>query len=338
MNQAGTRVATGCTGSSCTEVSPSRSVKTLEEDAHDGLLSSPRSLAPKYFYDDRGAALFERICETEEYYLTRTEDALLSRYAEDIIAASRPLEIMEFGSGSSRKTRRLLDACGKHENFCRYTPFDVCREALEQAALELESEYPWLEVNPLLGDYHAGLDNLPRGAGTRLCVFLGSTIGNFTPDLAQAFINEIYASLKPGDFFLLGADRVKDPEVIRAAYNDARGITAEFNLNVLRVLNRRLNADFNLDGFRHHAPFNESQARIEMYLVSRRNQSVNLRGIDVTLDFSTGDRILTELSHKFEVGTLQTLLGNAGFEPVAHYQPDNGWFSLLLSQVPDSQG
>ncbi len=334
MDNAGINAVPGRAKFPCTPVPPAREIATLEDDAREGLLSSPRSLPPKYFYDDHGAALFERICDTGEYYPTRTEDALLRRYAADILAASHPDEILELGSGSSRKTRRLLDAYEQLNRPCRYLPFDVCREALEQAAAELETAYPWLEVQPLLGDYHAGLDNLPRGSGTRLCIFLGSTIGNFAPEQARRFVTEVFDILRPGDYFLLGADRVKDAGVIRAAYNDARGVTAQFNLNLLRVLNRGLNADFEVDGFRHHAQYNDSLSRIEMYLVSRRRQSVHLRSLGKTLDFAPGDRILTELSHKFQAETLETLLTGAGFQLVRHFQPDNAWFSLLLGRVP----
>ncbi|MEJ2761143.1 MAG: L-histidine N(alpha)-methyltransferase [Gammaproteobacteria bacterium] len=175
---------------SCISVIPTRHVPDLIEDVRNGLLNRPRQLPPKYFYDDAGSELFERICVTDEYYPTRTEDALLARHGADIIALAAPDRIIELGSGSSRKTRRLFDACEAGDHMCSYTPFDVCEAALEQAAADLIGIYPWLEVTPLLGDYHAGLGNLPPGEGTGIYVFLGSTIGNFEPDQARDFIRE----------------------------------------------------------------------------------------------------------------------------------------------------
>lgn len=318
----------------CNHVSPTRKVPDLIEDVCNGLLSRPRSLPPKYFYDDTGSELFERICSTREYYPTRTEDTLLSEYGELIIAATRPDQIIELGSGSSRKTRRLFDACESLGHTCNYSPFDVCEPAIEQAADELSEAYPWLGITPLVGDYHAGLGNLPADDGTSLYIFLGSTLGNFTRDQAKDFILEVHDCMRSGDYFLLGADRLKDPRVLKAAYNDSEGITAQFNLNVLRVLNRELQADFEPANFAHKAVFNERESRIEMYLESGREQTVNLRRLESTIHLHKNECILTEYSHKFRYQELQNLLSETGLEIIRHDQPENEYFSLILSRRP----
>lgn len=320
-------------GPACTEIPPTRHVPDLREDVRSGLLEPPRSLPPKYFYDDLGARLFERICETDEYYPTRTEDALLALHAEEIIGASRPAQILEFGSGSSKKTRRLFAACESLAIMCRYLPFDVCEPALLEAAMLLQSEYDWLDVQPLLGDYHAGLDNLPTTDGVDLYVFLGGTIGNFEPSEAENFVEEVRACMDNGDYFLLGADRIKGSPVLDAAYNDEQGITAAFNLNLLNVLNRHLRANFDPDDFYHKAVFDEARSRIEMYLVSHRNQNIDLIGLDETLALQSGEHILTEVSYKFEKPQLEKLLTQRSFTIVRHFEPDNEYFSLLLARA-----
>ena len=316
----------------CIPVAPARHVPGLADDVREGLLEPPRSLSPKYFYDERGAALFNRICETSEYYLTRTEDALLRQCSADIIALACPDYLIELGSGSSGKTVNLFDACERQGHTCLYAPFDICEPALTEAAGKLQSGYRWLDVRPLLGDYHAGLDHLPDFAGVRMFLFLGSTIGNFTPGEARAFLGDIRQRMEPGDFLLLGADRVKDPAVLNAAYNDAQGITALFNLNVLEVLNRELGADFRADNFSHLAVYNNESNRIEMYLVSRLGQEVTLGRLDAGFTLERGERILTELSYKFYFDELETLLEDSGLEIVRHFEPDNRYFSLVLAQ------
>ena len=186
-----------------------------------GLLDRPRSLKPKYFYDARGSDLFARICDTPEYYPTRTEAALLSDYSHDVIRISRPQQIIELGSGDARKTRNLFSACENLQHQCSYVPLDVCREMLLQSSHELNQEFPWLKLQPLVGDFYAGLGNLPTLEGTSLMVFLGGSIGNFTPEQAQDFLNDVFQTMDHGDYFLLGADRKKDHTVLNAAYNDA---------------------------------------------------------------------------------------------------------------------
>ena len=314
----------------CRPVPPTRRVPGLEEDVRRGLLVAPRSLPPKYFYDERGSALFDRICDTPEYYPTRTEDALLAACADRVIAAARPDHIIELGSGASRKTRHLLTATVRAGlDGCQYWPFDVCEPMLRQAAVRLLNEYPGLRVNALVGDYLAGLDWLPCPPGRRLFAFLGSTIGNFEPAEAIAFMSDLAAVMGPGDSLLLGLDRVKAPDVLEAAYDDAEGVTAAFNLNLLSVLNRALDADFDPGAFAHRACYDAARRRIEMHLVSRVAHTVCLGRMNERLDFSRGESILTEISRKFTPEDIDALLDAAGLEPVACYEPDNAYFSLV---------
>jgi len=315
-------------------VRPAQLVPSLLDDARAGLLSAPRSLPPKYFYDARGAALFDRICDTPEYYLTRTEEKLLVNHAETVIAAVEPAEIIEIGSGSARKTRHLLDAAAKRGRTPVFAPFDINESLLIAVGRDLSRDYDWLDVRLLVGDYEAGLADLVRGAapGPRLFVFLGSTIGNFVPARALDFLADLRARMAGRDRLLLGADRVKDHGVLNAAYNDAAGVTAAFNLNLLHVLNRGLGANFAPDGFDHHALFNPAKARIEMYLVARCAQSVNLTALGRGIEIESGERILTELSHKYSEHSLERLLRAAGFAIERHFQPENGYFSLVLAR------
>jgi L-histidine N-alpha-methyltransferase len=244
---------------------PSRPVPSLLQDARSGLLEPPRSMPPKYFYDDRGARLFDAICDTREYYPTRTEEALLQQHAREIIARVMPDHIIEFGSGTSRKTRHLLNACSGLDRPVTYWPFDVCEPVLRETGQALMQDYEWVHVRPLLGDYHAGLDALPVPEGNCLYLFLGGTIGNFELPGARRFLEETCNRMRAVDCLLMGVDRVKAHKVLHAAYNDAGGITAEFNLNLLEVLNRGLDADFDPDRFSHRAVYNAAREQIEMY-------------------------------------------------------------------------
>lgn len=324
--------AVGAQRFTCRRVVPSRPAPSLAEDARAGLLEPPRSLPPKYFYDERGSRLFDRICNTPEYYPTRTEEALLERWAGEIIAATRPEQLLELGSGTSRKTRHLLDACQAAGLACRYRPFDVCEAMLRESGARLLEAYPWLRVEALVGDYNAGLARLPDAPGRCLFVFLGGTIGNFEPAQARTFLAELRARMRPGDALLLGADRVKDPDVLRAAYNDAAGVTAQFNLNVLQVLNRELDADFDPSAYRHLAEYNRRRRRVEMYLIARRPQRVRLGALGAEFRLAAGERILTEISRKFALSDLRALLAGAGLALARHYSPANGYYSLLLAR------
>lgn len=318
--------------SPCLLIEPAYTVPDLAEDVRDGLLAPPRSLPPKYFYDETGSELFTQICNTPEYYPTRTEDRLLANYSVDIIAQASPEQILELGSGNSQKTRRLFDACEQLNLVCSYAPFDVCVPMLESTSQQLQTEYEWLEVLPMAGDYHAGLENLPVFPGRRLYVFLGSTIGNFSPLEARNFVVEIRNIMQPGDYLLLGVDRVKDNAVMNAAYNDSQGLTADFNLNLLHVLNRELGADFRVDYFSHQAGFNEIYSRVEMWLVCSRDHTVTLQDLDETVTFRDGDEILTEISQKYTFAEIENLLQQCGFVINSHFQPDNQYFSLILAR------
>ncbi len=311
-------------------------VPGILEDASNGLIDAPRSMPPKYFYDERGSRLFDAICETREYYPTRTEECLLRGCARDVIEQVRPDHIVEFGSGTARKTRHLFDACNQVGETTAYWPFDVCEAMLHDSGRQLVQEYDWLQVNALVGDYLGGLAGLPPRDGRTLYLFLGGTIGNFTHVEAAAFLDEVRAVMRPGDGLLLGADRVKDVQVLQAAYNDDSGMTAQFNLNLLAVLNREIGADFVSDNFEHHALFNAEASRIEMYLVSRCRQSVSIGALKQTLEIEEGERILTEISRKFTLPHLEALLTGAGFAIQRHFEPDNGWFSLVLARVQDA--
>jgi L-histidine Nalpha-methyltransferase len=318
------------TDTSCLVIEASQVVPELIEDVRTGLFETPRSLPPKYFYDERGSQLFDQICDTAEYYPTRVEDELLRQYADSIIAETLPNHIVELGSGTSKKTRRLFKACENLSHHCSYAPFDVCEAMLYQAASDLQSTYDWLNITPMLGDYHGGLANLPVESDTNLFIFLGSTIGNFTLDESQCFIQDLRNCMSAGDYFLLGADRVKNIDVLNAAYNDVQGLTAEFNLNVLRVLNRELGSNFDLNRFRHQAHFNASEGRIEMHLVSLEAQEIRFNALQDSFKLERGESILTEISQKFQAEEIESLLLDCDFELVRHYQPDNQYFSLLL--------
>lgn len=317
---------------SCERIQPTRTIASLSEDVTRGLFAAPRTLPPKYFYDEHGSILFDRICDVPEYYPTRTEGALLREIADAVIERAQPERITELGSGTSRKTRHLFDACDRLGWHPLYAPVDVCDEILVASGESLSADYDWLEVRPLVGDYTAGLGNLPRPSTRNLVVFLGGTIGNFAAADALDFLREVRATMTAGDSLLLGADRVKEPEVLHAAYNDDAGLTAAFNLNVLRVLNRELGADFDLAGFEHYAHFNPLESRIEMHLIAMRDQHVNFAGLGERLQFREGDNILTEISRKFTRAQLEDLLNDAGFRVTEHYESNGPKFSLVLAQ------
>ncbi len=315
----------------CQKVLPARDVSSLLEDVRKGLLQTPRKLPAKYFYDDHGSQLFDKICDTKEYYPTRTEDSLLETAASKIIERCKPEHVIELGSGTSRKTRRLLTACEQHCCQVTYWPFDVCEEIVREASEHLVDEYQWLDVNGLVGDYNAGLDHLPRIDGKSLYVFLGGTIGNFEHDDGVAFLSELRKNMSSEDMLLMGADRVKDEGILNAAYNDETGVTAAFNLNLLNVLNREVDADFDSEKFEHHAFFNHDESQIEMHLIATEEQTVKLPVLEEEISFSKGDSILTEISRKFTFFSLSSMLEEAGFCLDEHFSPDNNYFSLVLA-------
>ena len=316
-----------------TDIAPSRPVPSLVDDVRAGLLSAPRQLPPKYFYDDHGSALFESICTTPEYYPSRAEAGLLERHAEQIIASAAPAHVLELGSGSSRKTRHLFDACDRLGQFCVYWPFDVSAQMMLDAGARLETDYPWLSVHALVGDYTGGLDGLTLpDEGRRLIVFLGGTLGNFEPADAHAMLAEIAGLMRDGDTLLLGLDRVKDISRLEAAYDDAQGITGDFNRNVLTVLNREIGADFPVADYRHRAVYDEARARIEMRLVSSRAHTVTLGALGTAIDIADGEQIVTEFSHKFTPASMDALLASAGLFIDKHFEAEDKDYSLLLAR------
>lgn len=310
-------------------------VASIVDDVRVGLSAMPKSLPPKYFYDERGSWLFEEICKTPEYYLTRTEDALLTTIADAVIETVRPSSILELGSGSSRKTGHLLRACERQQCHALYEPVDVCTEIMLHAAERLVHEHTWLSVNALIGDYLHDLQYIAGDNGTRLVLFLGSTIGNFDERQRVTFLRALRSVMRSGDRFLLGLDRVKHVDILNAAYNDAAGLTAEFNLNVLQVINRELDGDFKLQRFAHRAVYNESLSRMEMYLDSLDAQSVHLRRLSMQAQFGQGESILTEISCKFTPASIDAMLARSGFVAEQHFEPSDRAFSLVLARPAD---
>ena len=304
----------------------------LAEDVRRGLLAPQKTLPPKYFYDDRGSELFDAICDLPEYYLTRTGQALLDHVAAQVVRAARPSVLVEFGSGTSRTTRTLLNALAQARREVCYVPMDVSEGMLRRAARDLLREYPGLRIHGIVGDYERDLHRLPPGR-QRLVLFLGSTIGNLTRTATAEFLRSLRHQLGSGDHFLLGVDLVKPVEILEAAYNDRAGITAEFNRNILRVINRDLDATFDLDQFEHVAFFNREQSQIEMHLRARSAQRIAIRGLDLTVSFAAGETIHTEISRKFTRDEVETALRAAGFQSVDWYTPPNNFFALALSRA-----
>jgi len=283
----------------------------LLHDVAWGLSRPQKELPPKYFYDRRGSELFDEITRLPEYYLTRTERALLDCWSTPLMAALCPRALVELGAGSADKTRGLLDAMAYAGSGEVYVPIDVSAEFLEDAAARLREEYPALGIEPVVGDIADPLDLGPDLPRPTLIAFLGSTIGNFDALDARALLENVAAAMRAGDRFLLGADLRKDPAIIEAAYNDAQGITAEFNLNVLHVLNRDLGASFDLSRFEHRAFYDRALHRIEMHLVSTDDQRVSIPGVG-EVAFAGGESIRTEISCKYDRASLDRMLGNAG--------------------------
>ncbi len=310
---------------------------TLVADARRGLTATPKTLPSKYFYDARGSDLFEQITRLPEYYPTRTEEAILTRYADQIAAAAgRPDTLVELGSGSSTKTRLLLDALAAAGRLRRYVPVDVSSSALEGALDTLAVDYPALELHGVVADFEAHLDRLPSTGG-RLIAFLGSTIGNLDPAERSRFLRGLRSGLGAGDAFLLGADLVKAEDRLVAAYDDAAGVTADFNRNVLRVLNASLGADFRPEDFDHVARWNSDAEWMEMILRARRAMTVRLADLDLQIAFATGEEIRTEISAKFRRPGLTAELAAAGFTLMSWWTDPSDDFALALA-VPDLPG
>jgi L-histidine Nalpha-methyltransferase len=305
---------------------------SLRADARAGLTATPKSLPPKWFYDANGSALFEKITELPEYYPTRAERSILASRAAGIASVTRAATLAELGSGSSEKTRLLLSGLRAEGTLRCYVPVDVSEPALVVAADALTADYPGLDVRAVLSDFeeHLGLPSPGEAPGPRLLAFLGSTIGNLLPAQRASFFARIRAELVPGDFFLLGTDLVKDPAVLVAAYDDSAGVTAEFNKNVLAVLNASLGADFDLDAFEHVAGWDAEAEWIEMRLRSVADQTVQVPALDLRVDFAAGEEMRTEVSAKFRRDGVTAELAAAGLELVSWWTDPAAQFALSL--------
>ncbi|NEO83249.1 MAG: L-histidine N(alpha)-methyltransferase [Spirulina sp. SIO3F2] len=302
-------------------------------DIIQGLSQTPKTLPPQYFYDEQGSILFEKICNLPEYYPTRTEASILRNFAHAIAHETGPCELIELGSGSSTKTRYLLSAYADLGQAFQYVPVDVSGEMLTQSAHQLIKEYPSLTVHGLVGTYEQAMAQLPTPPNTpRLMIFLGSTLGNFTPEQSDRFLAKIHASLRPGDYFLLGVDLQKSPEVLHAAYNDAQGVTAAFNLNMLTHLNCRFGSNFILENFKHRAVYNQDFGQIEMYLDCHTDQNVNFKTLNYQVNVCSGESIQTEISRKFKVDALTKNLAQHNLTLHQVWTDPQDWFALLLLQ------
>jgi L-histidine Nalpha-methyltransferase len=309
--------------------------RTLADDALDGLTRPFKEIPPKHFYDERGSELFDRICELPEYYPTRTERAILEAKAAAIVDRVQPTELVELGSGSATKTRVLLDAMRDAGSLERYIPLDVSEATVCATAEALVEEYPGLCVHGVVGDFERHLDGIPEPQGTRLVAFLGGTIGNFPPGSRRRFLRRIARLLRPGsaDRLLLGTDLVKDVATLEAAYNDAEGVTAEFNKNVLHVLNRELDADFDVDAFEHVAFYDHEHEWIEMRLRAQRRMDVRIGALDLEIAFAAREEMRTEISAKFTPERLRADLGAAGLEVVEWLTDLDDRFALVLARL-----
>ncbi len=307
----------------------------LRTDARRGLTATPKDLPPKWFYDDRGSQLFDEITRLEEYYPTRRERSILEARAGDIATVSGADTLVELGSGTSEKTRLLLDAMAGTGQLRRFVPFDVSETTLRDAAAAISTEHPGIDVHAVVGDFERHLDRLP-GGGRRLVAFLGGTIGNLPPAVRAEFLASIAAGLAPGDSFLLGTDLVKDADRLVRAYDDASGVTAAFNRNVLAVINRELGADFEVEAFEHVARWNADDEWIEMWLRSPSAQTVKVPELDLIVEFAAGEEMRTEISAKFRRDKVATELGAAGLELAEWWTDEAGDFALSLARKPEA--
>jgi L-histidine N-alpha-methyltransferase len=303
----------------------------LRADAARGLTAVPKVLPPKWFYDEVGCGIFEEITRLPEYYPTRAEAAILDAVAPEIARATRADTLVELGSGTSEKTRLLLDALTAAGTLRRFVPFDVSEPTLRDAAAAIEQEYPGTEVHAVVGDFERHLDRLP-GGGSRVVAFLGSTIGNLDPGQRARFLGELASGLGPDDSFLLGTDLVKSVDRLEAAYDDAAGVTAAFNRNVLAVLNRELDATFDLDRFEHVAVWNPRDEWIEMRLRADRDHHVRVGALDLDVGFVAGEEMRTEISSKFRREGVEAELDAAGLELVEWWTDTASDFALSLSR------
>ncbi len=315
-------------------IPPAHRVLSVNEMVADGLARTPKRLPPILFYDAEGSRLFEEICKVPEYYLTRTEKAILEQHAQGMVAGcAADIDLVELGSGSALKTRILLDALFAGGHTVTYRPIDISRSMLERTAAELTEEYADLVVEAVASDYDTGLAEVGRRRDRQKgFLFMGSNLGNFQHDEARDFLATVGAAMSPGDFLLLGVDLVKDQRLLEAAYDDAAGVTRAFNLNLLTRLNRELGADFDLQNFRHKAVWDAENQAIQTYLVSTVQQTVRLPEIDLRVQFGAGEAMHTESSHKYTLDGLAGLCREAGLSLTRTWTDDRGWFAVNLVQ------
>ena len=306
----------------------------IAADVLAGLTSVPKRLHPKWFYDARGSELFEQITELPEYYLTRTEQEILRRYAGEMLAAAgNGLALIELGAGSATKTGLVIEALLRRQLSVQYVPIDVSRSALVAAAHRLRQQFPRVQVRPHVTDFTTDFPHLQALHGRKLVMFIGSSIGNFEPAEAMDLLLRLRAQLEPGAALLLGTDLVKAPEVLVPAYDDSQGVTAAFNKNLLARMNRELDGNFDLFRFRHVARWNPDESRMEMHLESTRAQRVCLKALEMAVEFRAGETIHTENSYKYALEGTRRLLCDAGFRPERVWTDEREWFAVHLARV-----
>ncbi len=308
---------------------------TLAEVVADGLSQSPKRLPCRFFYDSRGSHLFERISGLPEYYLTRTEQSILQDFAPEMIEAAsegtgKNISLIEFGSGSSCKTRILIEAALARQERVEYVPIDISTDFLLASSLGLLAEYNRLSITAIAAEYNDGIHAIPGHDQPRLILFLGSNIGNFEQADAVEFLTRVRRQMTEADRILVGVDMVKDTSLIEAAYNDCAGVTEEFNKNLLIRINEELGGQFNPDKFEHRAPFVARESRIEMWLMSRHEQSVAVRSLDREFSFAEGEGIHTENSHKYTPVSMEFICRAAGLEVQTYWSDPREWFGVML--------
>lgn len=302
-------------------------------DVVRGLSQLQKSLPPRYFYDSRGSQLFEQICQLPEYYPTRTEAKILQECSPEIAKLTNACQLIELGSGSSTKTRLLLDAYQSLGYPLDYCPIDVSGTILKESANQLLAEYPQLKIHGLVSTYDLALTNIISSSlPSKMILFLGSTIGNFEPTECARSLSQIALSLDAGDYFLLGIDLQKPKHILEAAYNDSEGVTAAFNLNILHHLNWRFQGNFDSNLFIHQAFYNETKAQIEMHLVCQQSHTVSLDALDLKVNFDRGETILTEISRKFDIKQMENVLLDRKLKPLQTWTDKERWFGVILSQ------
>jgi len=304
------------------------------DEVMNGLMARRKTLPCKLFYDDRGSALFEEITRLPEYYLTRIElEILRDRGKEIALAAGSPVSVVELGAGTATKTGTLVRAFARRQMRVKYFPVDISPAALAEAKRRIREECPGVVIRPVIADFSNGFGFLQNIPGRKIVLYLGSSIGNFDWHAATAMLRKVRDRLNSGDALLLGTDMVKSPEILVPAYNDAQGVTAEFDKNILVRLNREFDADFDLDSFRHVAEWNPLRSRMEIYLESTRAQAVTLRTTGLIVKFAAGERIHTENSYKYTEQMVETMLCVSGFKLEKTWYDRRRWFGLHLARA-----